>query len=953
MSSASIPAVAASALLLGAAACSGGGSRGSGPPPAGPPTPTSLGLSDEVPQVLVLPVSLSGASGPLGTFQPGDRPALRFRLEQSDGTRWALEELSSGRSLLSGPTKNYQRVLPAADDVLATAIQHGDGSYTYRFAPLPAVYAAPYHDTEAFGVEDGERTGQPLADGTYTLGLSFTWAYDVLGEAGLQVGEETVDFLLGGGAGELAPRAVTSAENCNRCHVRLEAHGGRYRKLTMCLMCHTAGAEDLNDPAVEGGSPGVTIDSRVLFHRIHNGSHLPSVVGLTLDETGFWDYTAEPQPLRVVGAGGLVRDYSEVGFPAFPNRVTPMPAGFLYDFLTPDEKRLEDRIRTGVTACSLCHGDPDGAGPIEAPAQGELIFAQLSRKACGACHDHVDFDFPVLGDFGEMEPQPDDTGCQECHFDAPDNPMAPRVAHRHPLLDPGFNPGIEVELLAVEEGGLHDGDGTLDPGEGLALTLTLRDGFGFDLDPALLDRVTAAVSGPTSNANLIHLASIPSGLLAGPQPFRIPLTDRRELEFVGDAGAASGETFFTLGAPHHDLAGSATTLSVRVGLGGASAVTAAAVPAGHNFLDLAADPGFQRGDVIVLADGTPAEEYLEVQWVDGLRLWFSSPALPDLKAATVFAHGVGTTVERVLLEPRTAGVDFALDPLTGAVTELVEFGAGNAVLVGYTTDFVLPAVYPPPLNDSPDLGETLGEWSAKGLVDGTYTVGLWAGFEAPFDKTGSVNPYRVTSEAATREILVGAATSLEPYALLDDLAACNDCHQDLAFHDDTARGLAACLLCHGNAGSEDLPRYTAAGAPDTTGARTDLRSMVHRIHHARLLDDPEAFELVGPGPDPYPDNFEVNRFSSILFPAQPGATRRCAKCHGEANAAWREPAPRDHPSEQIEPAAVWFATCTACHDAPVELDHMAAFTSPLGLESCADCHGPGQEYSVENVHRPR
>jgi hypothetical protein len=59
---------------------------------------------------------------------------------------------------------------------------------------------------------------------------------------------------------------VTDEANCNRCHVALEAHGGRRRDLTQCLMCHTAGAEDANDPAVLSGTPGVSIESRVLFH---------------------------------------------------------------------------------------------------------------------------------------------------------------------------------------------------------------------------------------------------------------------------------------------------------------------------------------------------------------------------------------------------------------------------------------------------------------------------------------------------------------------------------------------------------------------------------------------------------------------------------------------------------------------------------------------------------------
>src|SRR5262249_16243763 len=146
------------------------------------------------------------------------------------------------------------------------------GRFRFTFAdPLPAAFAPPYNDSPSFNAANGELTGQPLLDGTYSLGLSFTWSFTVDGKPFRRVAEATRDFLLGAGAGALTPRAATQAENCNRCHGALQGHDGRYRNLTLCLMCHTAGAEDANDPAIAGGTPGVTIDSRVLFHRLHTG----------------------------------------------------------------------------------------------------------------------------------------------------------------------------------------------------------------------------------------------------------------------------------------------------------------------------------------------------------------------------------------------------------------------------------------------------------------------------------------------------------------------------------------------------------------------------------------------------------------------------------------------------------------------------------------------------------
>src|SRR6185295_4837132 len=128
-----------------------------------------------------------------------------------------------------------------------------------------------------------------------------------------------------GASAVFAPRALVGQENCERCHVSLRYHEGRFTSVSVCLLCHTSGAEDANDPAVAGGTPGVSIDSRVLFHKLHAGRSLPSVNGVTTRQNGSRNYGATPVPLRYARANGEVRDFSDVGFPAMPNRVSPMP----------------------------------------------------------------------------------------------------------------------------------------------------------------------------------------------------------------------------------------------------------------------------------------------------------------------------------------------------------------------------------------------------------------------------------------------------------------------------------------------------------------------------------------------------------------------------------------------------------------------------------------------------
>src|SRR4030095_12046967 len=97
----------------------------------------------------------------------------------------------------------------------------------------------------------GELTGQELLDGTCSAGLSLCWDYSIAGRSFRDAGNATIDFRLGASA-VFAPRALVSQETCDRCHVSLRYHEGRFREVALCLLCHTSGAEDANDPRIGG-----------------------------------------------------------------------------------------------------------------------------------------------------------------------------------------------------------------------------------------------------------------------------------------------------------------------------------------------------------------------------------------------------------------------------------------------------------------------------------------------------------------------------------------------------------------------------------------------------------------------------------------------------------------------------------------------------------------------------
>jgi hypothetical protein len=387
---------------------------------------------------------------------------------------------------------------------------------------------------------------------------------------------------------------------------------------------------------------------------------------------------------------------------------------------------------------------------------------------------------------------------------------------------------------------------------------------------------------------------------------------------------------------------------VRTATSGGDALLAAASAAPQNFVEVDDAAGFARDDYVVVDDGQAEEEYARIQLVDGNRLWFSSPYTPGYKAGLAQAHLIGATVREVTLTTKTEGPDYDLDAATGTITEVAEFGAGRTVLASYTTDFVMPAAYPLALNDSPDLGEETGEWAGKPLVDGTYTLGVWSARTLTLNLFGESNSYRSTSDSENVDFLVGSAGQVEPYDLIASGTSCFNCHQELAFHGFGRRGFESCVLCHGTAGSEDRPQYVAANAPATTGTTVSFRTMLHKLHMGEDLAFGATYDVVGLGSGAYPNNFAVTNFGEVAFPALPGGTANCVKCHG--NDAWHEPAPRAHPTAQGAPVRRWSAVCGACHDATDAQAHINVQTDPSGNESCGVCHGPGSDEDVVRVH---
>jgi OmcA/MtrC family decaheme c-type cytochrome len=200
-----------------------------------------------------------------------------------------------------------------------------------------------------------------------------------------------------------------------------------------------------------------------------------------------------------------------------------------------------------------------------------------------------------------------------------------------------------------------------------------------------------------------------------------------------------------------------------------------------------------------------------------------------------------------------------------------------------------------------------------------------------------------TKEVTTRDV----ATNPEYYFSVDSspvsprkevvsLQKCNTCHGYLAFHGDQRNTVVACVNCH-NPNETDRARRPADQMPPQS---VDFKTMIHRIHTGEELQ--HEYTIYGFGNVPH-DMTEI-RF--------PGDRRNCDACH--VNNSQQLPLragmlPVQDARQAIPVVLPETAACTACHSSTYAKSHALANTTQLG-ESCATCHGPNAEFSVDKSH---
>ncbi|MFM1873165.1 MAG: hypothetical protein RL398_2587, partial [Planctomycetota bacterium] len=593
---------AAVALALALGACDSNNNT-----PVGTAAEPVVGADGTLPGVVVTIDAIRGNG--TGKAQVGNFLEVDFRLATDAGEPIELSTSTRAAIMVSGPTNNYQRVIESQADVITRATKRALGAYTYKFAvAIPAEYLAPINDTT--DLSEGELTGQPLVDGTYTVGLEVRRDYTIDGVVYRDPGNATLDFLLGD-ATTLEPRELVTLANCNKCHTELRGHGDNRNNLANCLLCHTAGAEDKNVPSAANGTPGVAIDFKVMIHKIHSGKHLPSVLGVATNPDGSRNYGATAQPYQIVGYGNAVHDFSAVTWPAWPSFYTPMPRDLGHSALSSTNQSKENTMRQGPSECMECHGDPDGDGPLPAPAQGETIWAKPTITTCTSCHDDWNPDHAYTSNGSTMPPQADSAACTQCHRES-GTALDVLDAHRHPLTDPNVAVGLRFDVTAIEDVG-GTVNGKFEAGEKVQITFQAFDGDDNVVPVSSLSRLEGILSGPTVNPQIIGYQRIPQAVFTGDGPYTFNMSDQVYYEPIGTSDG-SLNTFTTARAPHWNITGAATSLLV-VTATGASTTLAATAARTQNYIDVATGGGasFLKNDYIVIDDGSPGlREFLKI-----------------------------------------------------------------------------------------------------------------------------------------------------------------------------------------------------------------------------------------------------------------------------------------------------------------------------------------------------
>ncbi len=321
------------------------------------------------------------------------------------------EEYTAYTTTIQTSPITHNSATQASADRGGSVTQTGSGAYTYTFhTTAPSGFDATA--THTIGIYGSRNLTQ------FNLGTSYASA--------------TYNFVPNGAQVTTVHQIVATAD-CNACHGQLAFHGGSRRGVELCVLCHT---KQTSDP-----DTGNTVDFRVMIHKIHMGSQLPSV------QAG--------KPYEIIGYQQSVANFSTVVYPA------------------------------DIRRCETCHNPKNGA------AQTNLWLTAPNAAACGACHDNVNF---ATGQNHAGGPQIDNSQCANCHQPQGQLPFDASITGAHYVPeDVPDSPKIVAAISGVSNG---------TAGNAPTVTFTLKDGTGNPIPMSTFasgGSLRLTMAGPTSD----------------------------------------------------------------------------------------------------------------------------------------------------------------------------------------------------------------------------------------------------------------------------------------------------------------------------------------------------------------------------------------------------------------------------------------------------------------------
>lgn len=351
---------------------------------------------------------------------------VRFTI--TDGNGVAVDP--SGR--LTDGTVNLGFVLAQlASDATAAPGQYTAYTTRTQTSPLTSLSAI-----QATTESNGMLRAVDVVAGTYAYdfvapltGFNPALVQTVAGYALRNGAAHRATFSMRPDSGAVVERELVTDATCGSCHGTFNAHGNRWSQPEQCVLCH--------QPQTTDPDTSNTLDFKVMVHKIHRGTDLPTV--------------AAGRPYQIIGFGQSVHDFSTVKFPHEINN------------------------------CTSCH----------AGAQPDRWKTDPTKEACTSCHDLISFESPVpMGmTLHSGGTQPDDAMCRVCH-PATGSLAGVSESHLTGLLDPTATQ-VALEIQSMTNTG---------PGQTPTMTFRATvNGAPRNLTTAPLTQLTATVAGPNTD----------------------------------------------------------------------------------------------------------------------------------------------------------------------------------------------------------------------------------------------------------------------------------------------------------------------------------------------------------------------------------------------------------------------------------------------------------------------